>query len=45
MFVWGAYGVIKLEINTHTFIEEIFKLVEQRYGNLHTKDGRKQVQF
>ena len=28
MFVWGAYGVIKLEINTHTFIEEIFKLVE-----------------
>lgn len=25
MFIWGVYGVITLEINTHGFIEKVLK--------------------
>ena len=37
MFIWGFYEVILLEINIHDFIEEIFKLVENKYKNLDKK--------
>ena len=34
MFIRSIYGVITLENNTYYFIEEIFKSVKNRYGNL-----------
>ena len=34
MFIRSIYGVITLENNTHYFIEEIFKSVKNRHGNL-----------
>ena len=39
MVTQGVYGVITLEINTHDFIEQVFKSVENIF------DGRKQLGF